>query len=384
MKKILFIASESINLKSGGGLANKAFFDSLWKHFPDQVDIIQLCHSADDKDKPHFYFVPALSKLDQLLNICHGHFHRLYAWMPGFLKEHGNEYSHCVMNQSFYGDLFPMLHEYNIKVAVIHHNYEVRYQLDNKLPATLYGLTPYFIRRNERMALSNASLNLYLTESDHQTLNNVYSLGHQGHHEVIGIYEHAGTNRAPIVKDPIQTNVLAICGSLNNKQTEQSIMDVFERYYQTICDVFHDQFRLIITGRDPGEVIKSAAKTHHHVSLIPNPERIDDVLYGAGIFLCPVNCGSGMKLRIMDGMRLGLPILTHQVSAQGYEHFISRPWFRIYNDETSFRKGLEDILQVINNRTDLREEIINEYNDQFSFVSGDKRFMKVLTPFLQS
>lgn len=384
MKKILFIASESINLNSGGGLANRAFFNSLSLHFPEHVDIIQLHHDDNDIDRPHYFFVPELSKFNQLWNICHGHFHRLYQWMQGFLEDHGHEYSHCVMNQSFYGDLFPMLSKFGIKVAVIHHNYEVRYQLDNKLPATLYGLTPYFIKRNERMAISQAALNLYLTQSDYQTLNDVYAQGHRGNHEVIGVYEPAETQRVEIASSPIPTDVIAICGSLNNKQTELSVMDVFNRYYQIISDVFNHHFKLIITGRNPGDVIKSAADAHQHVSLIPNPDHISDVLCKAGIFLCPVNCGSGLKLRIMDGMRLGLPILTHQVSAQGYEPFFKYPWFRVYHDETTFRKGLTDILQVIASHTGLREEIIESYYSYFAFSSGDQRFMKALTPFLQS
>ena len=60
MKKILFIASESINLNSGGGLANRAFFNSLSLHFPEHVDIIQLHHDDNDIDRPHYFFVQSV------------------------------------------------------------------------------------------------------------------------------------------------------------------------------------------------------------------------------------------------------------------------------------------------------------------------------------
>lgn len=382
MKKILFIASESINLKSGGGLANKAFLHSLLRHFPEQVDVIQLAHSEEDKDKPHYFYVPALCKRKQLFQAFRGHFHRLYSWMPKFLKQHGDEYSHCIMNQSFYGDLIPIISSYGIKVAVIHHNYEVRYQMDNKLPATLYGLTPYFVRRNERMALSLSSLNLFLTESDYRTISEVYSCINKNH-AIIGMYEPESTPVNKVGAKTLPQNILAICGSLDNRQTESSIHEFFDKYYNIICDIFNQDFQLVITGRNPGQYIQSVTASYKNVKLIPNPPHIEDVLCSAGIFICPVNCGSGLKLRIMDGLRLGMPILTHKISANGYEPFFSYPWFRVYDDITSFRNGLEQIIKVMKNQN-IKDEIIGKYYSQFSFCNGDKRFLAALSSFINS
>ena len=383
-KKILFLASESITLKSGGGLANRAFLDSLLSHYPDSVDVVQLQHSPADTDRPHYFFVPPLGKARKLGYMMQGHFHRLYRWLPQFLKIHGSEYSHCVMNQTYYGELIPVLQQYGIKVAVIHHNYEVRFQMDNRLPATLYGLTPRFVLRNERMALELADANLYLTESDYQTLGSAYGRQGRGTHAVVGIFETADAQLPIPPADPLPTRTIAICGSLSNKQTEQSVREVFERYYDIIADVFDQDFRLIITGRDPGQYIRRESERRLNVSLIPNPEHIGDIIRQAGIFLCPVNCGSGLKLRIMDGLRAGLPILTHNVSAQGYEALTGQPWFNTYNDEASFRHGLRQTIAVIDSTPDLRQKVFNSYLSQFSFANGDRRFILALTPFLES
>lgn len=385
MKKILFIASERIELKSGGGLANRAFLDSLMKHYPNLVDVIQLHHYSTDTDSPHFYYVPAISKWKQLFQILLGHPHRLYLWMPQFLKAHGKEYSHCIINQSWYGDIIPMLKHDGIKVAVIHHNYEVKYQMDNKLPSTLYGLTSTIIRKNERMAFGLSDLNLYLTQNDYNTINNAYGTITHSKQSIVGLFEPASFQRkSPIAPTPLFHNVMAICGSLNNKQTEDSICDFFNHYYQILIDIYNQNFQLLITGRSPGKKIQSKTNVRPQTLLIPNPEHIEDIIEKAGIFICPVNCGSGFKLRIMDGMRLGLPILTHEVSAHGYEPFFSFPWFCVYHDAVSFKNGLRQIISQIQHNPNLKQEIIECYYNYFSFGKGHLRFLTAISNFLQS
>ena len=364
-------------------MANRAFLDSLMLHFPEKVDVIQLHHSDIDIDRPHYYFVPPLSRSKQLSFALQGHFHRLYKWLPAFLRRHGSEYSHCVMNQSYYGDLLPCIISHGIKVAVIHHNYEVRHQMDNKLPATLYGLTSFFVKRNERMALSQASLNMYLTKTDYLTFLEAYPQAQNANHAVVGIYETAATVHDTTSLDSLPKNVIVICGSLDNKQTELAVKDVFDNYYDIISSVYDNDFQLIIAGRNPGEYIRAMASTHPQVTLIQNPDNMNEVLNKAGIFLCPVNCGSGLKLRILDGLRSGLPILTHKVSVPGYEAFTSKPWFCVYDDKKTFREGLLQIIKVLHGQPLLSTEISGCYHQHFSFEDGDKRFMQALTPFLE-
>ena len=177
---------------------------------------------------------------------------------------------------------------------------------------------------------------------------------------------------------------MAICGSLNNKQTEDSICEFFDRFFNILTDIFDHDFQLIITGRAPSVKIQSRTIAHHETLLIPNPEHIEDIIVKAGILICPVNCGSGFKLRIMDGMRLGLPILTHEVSAQGYEPFFTYPWFRIYHDQITFKDGLKQIIRQIQHNPNLRQEIIESYYNYFSFEKGDQRFITAISDFLQS
>jgi len=288
------------------------------------------------------------------------------------------------MNASTYADTIDMMSDYGIKTAVIHHNYEVRYQMDNRLPSTLFGFTPYMVERNERLALNKAELNMYLTEYDKETIISKYNISsHLDKHVVVGMYEPRVVTDSFDNSDDLALNdkVLAICGSLSGLQTEQSVFDVFENYYNIIAEQYSGDFKLIIAGRNPSEKLVAKCNMHENVVLKANPENMFKTIDKAGIFICPVNCGSGLKLRIMDGLKLGMPILTHEVSARGYEQYRKFKWFQVYNDKQSFAAGLRNIVSLIELNGNLRNEIKTEYNNYFSFENGNRRFIKCIESF---
>ena len=101
------------------------------------------------------------------------------------------------------------------------------------------------------------------------------------------------------------------------------------------------------------------------------PENMSETIIDCGIFICPTNVGGGIKLRVMDGLKLGMPIITHKVSARGYDAFWDKPWFQVYEDKDSFMKALEKINVVIRENDGLRDEIIESYKQIFSFSNGN-------------
>lgn len=81
----------------------------------------------------------------------------------------------------------------------------------------------------------------------------------------------------------------------------------------------------------------------------------------------------------MDGLKVGLPIVCHEVSARGYEHFVSKGYVIPYHDLSSFDTSIKEVLAKSYNR----DEIILEYNKYFSFESGVDRLKEVLLEFLK-
>ena len=109
---------------------------------------------------------------------------------------------------------------------------------------------------------------------------------------------------------------------------------------------------------------------------------MSETIIDRGIFICPTNVGGGIKLRILDGLKLGMPIITHKVSARGYEDFWDKPWFQVYEDKDSFMAALNMINAVMKENVVLRDEILESYMRIFSFSNGKTRFLSSIISFL--
>lgn len=379
-KKILFITYGDITSHSGGSLANRAFYESLAQHHPDHVDVIQYNVEKGNQDDPHFFYMPPASRFYRLWLILQGRIHRLYDWLFHFLDARKGEYHLCIINSGLFGDLVPKIKERGISVVTIHHNFEVAYQIDNKRALTIWGLTPYFVRRNERKAYLYSDLNVFLSDHDRQLMSAYYGKS-CAQDVVVGVYDtQERTKELQLARTTNEKGKnVAMTGWLNHLQTELGIADFRSQYYELFKQIMPSSSQLIVTGRTPGKEVLEFAKMDSRIVLIPNPDIISEVIKDCCIYLCPVNVGSGVKLRILDGIRLGMPVLVHEVSARGYEAFFDKPWFQSYDDAQSFESGLKSILYYMEHTANYRAEIIYDYQSHFSFEVGDKRFMEALS-----
>ena len=85
----------------------------------------------------------------------------------------------------------------------------------------------------------------------------------------------------------------------------------------------------------------------------------------------------------MDGLRQGLPVLVHSVSARGYDWFFNKPYFKIYNDEQTFFKGLSSLLEYCKKDVN-RNQIQKDYYEIYSFEAGCERMKEVVETCLKS
>lgn len=372
-------------IRTGGGLATKAFYNSLEKHYPQKVDVIHYDTKINQIDSNNFHFVPSLSILEKMQSFIKGSIHRFNPWLLRFLNENKNKYSHCIINTGLLGDLIENIQRLGIKVIVIHHNFEVEFQVDNRRPCTLWGLSPFLVSIVEGKSFSQADMNLFLTQDDFNVFNSYYGNNSKKNDHVVGMYEPDmdSHQRKEALTTKNSPHKLVISGSLNSVQTLSGIRDFSEKYLLLLHNIFDDDFELLITGRSPHKKILELSKKDDNIRIVPDPLDISSVIRESCIFICPINVGGGIKLRIMDGLKLGMPILTHSVSARGYNFFYQKPWFKIYDDTQSFINGINDLIRLINSPTFSRSDITNDYQNQFSFHSGDTRFYTILKEFIR-
>lgn len=254
------------------------------------------------------------------------------------------------------------------KIITIHHNYQYEYFRDNSTFPLRYP-TLYWGKKYEREAVVKSDLNLTLTTEDGNSLRTHYGTGKEWI-ETIGTFEYE-RNSAPALNEVEEDNFL-ITGTLSAKQSEDSLLGWIDGYYPVLKEVF-PKARLTLAGRDPSDALLNKA-AGYGINVIPSPDDMNPILAGAKYYICPVSLGGGIKLRVMDGLRFGLPVICHSVSARGYEEFERKGMLLSYSNKDSFKTRLNSL----KNSEFMRNEICRMYKAVFSFDCGKERVQKAL------
>ena len=255
-----------------------------------------------------------------------------------------------------------------LKIVTIHHNYQIEYLRGDgdllTLPIELFWTWIY-----EGQAVRKSDINITLTCQDIDLLKKHYS--QNAKFAVLGVYEFLRKELATLPDDP-RKHRYVITGGLGSKQTEHSMLRWLKDYLPIIKEI-DSQAVVIIAGSNPSAKLADAI-TKSGCKLIPSPPDMAPVLLEADYYICPIDCGGGLKLRNMDGLKYGLPVLSHRVSARGYERMIDEGVLIQYDNRESFKKGVS----ILQNISFGKPQIRDVYKKAYSFSSGIKRLNSIL------
>lgn len=264
--------------------------------------------------------------------------------------------------------LIDIAHKYNKKVITIHHNYQYEYAKDN-MKGLLSPIYLRWIKKIESEAVHKSDLNLVLTNDDKRQLADNYINGRQSKIFVLGAFEYEYKNYDVLPKKI--KNVFVITGDLSTVQMCKSLYHWLNEYYP-ILKKEKPNAKLIIAGKNPEQHLLDFC-SKEKIELIASPQTMKPILERANYYICPVSLGGGIKLRIMDGLKNGLQILTHEVSSRGYEDFYDLCVYS-YCDASSFKEQLHDMVTS----TIFPDEIVKRYKQYFTFEAGIKRLNNIL------
>jgi glycosyltransferase involved in cell wall biosynthesis len=379
-KRVLYITRTDPTQRGGGNLATRAFIMGFNSLYPGKVDLIMAdsCITNDFDLPVEYYLVPSRDAISRYLSILTGNLHRFKDFVYDYLSVKKDKYQLCIFNGSLIaGDMVDFVNSMGIKTITIHHNYEREYHMDNKTLETFKGTFPYYVVRNERNAYLKSSLNLFLTNQDNDVLLKIYGQS-KGVNKVVGIFEPAIEDICIKSERELRNLTMVISGTMSTHQTMVGIKDFYAKYFPLLKQLY-PELKILFTGKNPNKRLRSIVRRENSkMEIIPNPKEIDKIISLADIYLCPTNIGGGIKLRLMDGLKSGLPILVHAVSARGYEMFLNKPWFKVYNDEDSFYRGLASLIEGLKQRDWASLSIQKAYLEHFSLSAGINRLRESL------
>lgn len=367
---ILFITHHYLHASGGGCYATSAYINA----FAQIADSMTLLYPMKFGASPKFVnmekinAVPIPYNYNKIIKFWHllcGRVHR-YTDIDKHIDANVR-YDIVVFDTSMVSyRLIDYFHEKGCKVICIHHNYQYEYFRDNSIGIIKY-LTLLWCRKYERDAVRKSDINLTLTNSDIQLLRKNYGTGKELFYK-IGVFEYQfSPNKTPVIQKGRAIRFV-ITGVLDSYQTEQSLIPWITDYYPILCK-YYENHQLLIAGRSPSEKLYNTCKKHESIKIVANPKDMNDVLKECDVYVCPVCMGGGLKLRIMDGLKFGMRIITHTISARGYEEFQDKKYLFPYDDIESFENAIYDL----KSSSDAKGDIISLYHAVFSFESGINR-----------
>ena len=272
--------------------------------------------------------------------------------------------------------LVEVVHNFNCKAITIHHNYEIDFIKGNEAFFRRH-IDSYWLKNIERNILLKSDINLFITEYDKKQMQKNYCIDIT-HHAVLGCFNYKENEKNIIHNKIVDKNnpVFIITGNLSSIQTEKSILNFLDEYYPYILNMLPNH-KLLIAGKKPSHHLKNKIKQFINIELIDTPKDMSHILLKADYYISPTMFGSGLKLRLMDGLKFGLPVLAHRVSVRGYECFEEKGYIVNYNDRETFNSG---IIKLLNNQYD-KNDIYEKYMSVFSLKNGVDRLKSILTQF---
>lgn len=370
---VLYISRVNPFINGGGPFASRAYIDAF-RELSEEFTLM----IADNCIVPESYrktidivYVPERSSKEKILFPFTGRLHRFIPFIYDYWNT-DNKFDTVVLNGSVLaGDMVDFFKSKKIKVITIHHNVERQYHKDNKTIESFGGLYTGYINKNEKKALLNSDLNLAISKEDMIEYRKLYDLPSNIPLEYLGCFEYKERESKMILSQP-ERLTLAITGSLGDYQTEDGINLFIRKLYPLIIDKYPD-IHIIIAGRNPGKRLTENCK-RRGIELIANPMDMDAIISKASVYIAPTRLGSGLKLRLMDGLRNGKAILTHPVSARGYDPFFDKSYFKRYHSAADFMIQLNNLLSQSFNPNHIK----SDYRQYFSFQNGLERLKKIL------
>ena len=306
------------------------------------------------------------SNVHKMLDLMIGIVHR-FSWR--LVKQYLEDVDTVVFDNSVVSSrLIRRVKALGLRVITIHHNYQIEYLKGdaNKflLPIELFWTWIY-----EGQSVRNSDLNLTLTKQDALLLKEHYL--RSAHFATLGVFQPT-LEKLPPNDTKFQGHRYIITGGLADKQTEKSLIEWVGRYYP-LLKKFDSAADLTIAGRNPSEKLYQVCNDAG-IRLIASPQDMASLLRNADFYICPIDRGGGLKLRNLDGLRMGLPILTHSVSARGYEKMMEEGLVLAYNNPKSFVEGLNVLLQMDYDKNKNQ----SLYNCLYGFNAGVTRLSSIL------
>jgi len=176
----------------------------------------------------------------------------------------------------------------------------------------------YFSNQAQRLklfeleAIGKSESVLWLSDYDQSIYEHLAGNSEFSYFLPIGV-ELASYQKAELVHEPI---LLGFLGSLDWRPNVEGLNYFLKDIWPTAL-VEHDNLRLLIAGKNPSKELE--IKQGQDVAIFGEVEHSDEFLSQLHAMIVPLRSGSGTRVKILEALSLGIPVLTTSKGCEGLD-----------------------------------------------------------------
>ncbi len=387
--KVAYITNIDISKSFGGSLGCLKFIKGLEMIYEDKLidDYIVISISRSNDGSVEYHQRVILADKNKYLSTftkrLHGNLSEIVLYYKEIirrLKDFGPNV--IILQTSFLGDFASVLKSQFPEVKIVGNfdNFELEYYkaFINKHNAFLRMARKLIeipmVQRLEKKYLMSIDFATFLTNKDRES-----------------VFSHYGIEK-PCISFPIMLEDPLTKVNLNHLQANNHPKIIFSGsldYYpnieaalflesmsEIIKDVLGPKAEVIVAGRNPSKQLLKLKNIG--IVATPSDSELTTLSLTSSLFVSPVFQGSGMKVKVIDALSHGLPIVASYHSLIGYEDVIDKAYIFPFRDKDveDFKNALKKAREILDRKS--KEEIFeiqrNTFKKYFS-IENSKRIL---------
>ena len=370
--KILFISGNLYPAIAGDSIFSQGLIDRLFQNH--HLDVCSygsyqdLDHTSFIDKKQHFFLANRTAlkaaKWERIFKL--GSIKQVYSKELNLIvkeKLRQNEYSFIVVDHlrvySLVKDMHDILKQKEIKLIYIAHNIEylnlkenIKFEKNWFNKINLY-LSNRKLKKLEFEILKKADITWTLSDEDKNYLKLIEP---NGNYKVINPYFDWKTVK---LIETLKTNTkkLMILGSMNWYPNVVGTLHFIDKIFKPLLEIDPD-YKLYIVGQKPKKIIQN--KKSDSIIVTGKVKSVDKYIKDCDLLVIPNRLGSGIKIKFLESISKGLPIVSYPENVVGYKSKLLKFPFVVKNE----KEFINSIVKLISNY-----ELKKQFIESFKFES---------------
>ena len=192
--------------------------------------------------------------------------------------------------------------------------------------------------------------------------NDVTELLHLNKNRIKGVVVPNGTTQKNFVQRDFSEPALIFCGSLDYAPNKNGLLWFYETIWPKL-KIAIEGITLTIIGRNGHDNAYALLKIDPQINFIGEVKDVTAYYQKNSIAIVPLLEGSGTRIKILEAMSFGLPVISTSIGAEGIDYIENKHVF-IANDSIAFQ---EVIIDTVN-----KPAILKKIGKQSSMLITEK------------